>query len=61
MAAMRGTVCERVDGSAGVSLGEYAVLLALIAVTCVGTVTAMKNQFVAVFSATGEAAEGVRE
>jgi Flp pilus assembly pilin Flp len=52
---------ERGVGNGSVSLGEYAVLLALIAVTCIGAITAMKSQFVAVFSATGEGARGVHE
>lgn len=55
------SVREQGVGNGSVSFGEYAVLLAIIAVTCIGAITAMKSQVVAVFSATGGGERGAAE
>lgn len=45
------------DDESAVSMPEYAMLMAIIAVASVGAIAAMRGQFVAVFSATGDTVE----
>ena len=45
------------DDEHAVSMPEYAMVMAIIAVTSIGAITVMRGQFVAVFSATGDTVE----
>ena len=46
---------ELIVDETGASMAEYAMLLALIAVACIGAVTALRNQIIAVFNASATA------
>jgi Flp pilus assembly pilin Flp len=45
------------DDEDAVSMPEYAVFMAMVAVASIGAITLMRGQFVAVFSATGDTTE----
>jgi len=40
------------------SMAEYALLLALVAVACIGALTVLRNQIVGVFDRVGTAIDG---
>ena len=48
-------VRELWNDETGASMAEYAMLLALIAVACIGAVTALRNQIIAVFNTSATA------
>jgi len=48
-------VRELLKDESGASMAEYAMLLALIAVACIGAVTALRNQIIGVFDSSATA------
>lgn len=48
-------VRELLTDESGASMAEYAMLLALIAVACIGAVTALRTQIQSVFTTSAKA------